>query len=1071
MLRTLLRRSQRQRKRAILLARKDRISQTRQNHLDYLADEARRKGSAAAKIQAMKRRWDAKLLVAHLKRLNLAALKVQSVWRGLLGRRYAHEQKMKLLRVVPTKYQMMELKKRCVLLSRFGEWQELRDPHTNHIFFYHTPTGDSQWDPPKGDIIGADVVYQCTFEDCTEKFENILALEQHRDKKHRWMCPACFFRNIIDVFPMCGACGNEKGGSGKRLTIEYEERWETQLVLTECRENKSTKKKTSIVKNTLLEIRPQSAADNLFLSIRHRVLNELKTRPEYENRLRDEGLEPEWPAKRAQNGPMSKHGFERKRRKQQTRAREKKEAARELKQRLQSLRPSTNGGILGIKLGKSKLDKHIRKMTKNRPITPSIISNLDGITLHKYFEEKVNEGEKWRDKEKKNVMNSTAQTCKLAVTGLDTINTENFANLPDQSEVSQFTQTMTDSGIIKSTIPEDKGHVMKQTAVTQNAPNRTTQTNAVHDMSRKTHNAIPGFEESKRLRPHTAPISFDNLKRRAKEIYKKNIRKGHGTRHFPSGAKYSGNLLEGIMHGYGVMTYPNDDVYAGQWENGHRHGKGIFRGHDGKIYRGTWKHGMRHGTGALKHPNGEEYVGEWQCGKMSGYGTLTSANGDIYEGKWLNSKYHGVGKFTKVNGHMFLGVCKNGQANGKGIIRYSNGETYKGMWKDDRRHGKGVSIFSNGARYVGDWERGRFNGQGKFVQPNGETYVGNWFMGKRDGYGKATFSNGDVYVGQWERDRVVGKGVMFYKSSGNLYDGMWSKGMRNGLGVLKMKNGGIFKGFFKDGSIHGRGVFKYGNGDEYKGTFDRGHKHGKGVFKWANGNFYNGYFKDDKLEGHGEMSYAVGHRYIGNWKNGKKHGAGKLYYNDGNLYIGDWDADRRHGKGKFIWNRMLKSQTEYYDGAWINDRREGFGFYSYKNGSTFEGEWINGVRNGSGVFQYPDGSYYNGKFLNDKRHGTGNYTAQDGTCYVGDWANGVMEGNGYFIKANGDKFEGEFLNGKKHGDGVVTYADGNIYIGQWRDGRRYGQGQYLYQAREKDLSTNEHDFSAKGILRLDVYGY
>ena len=53
MLRALLRRSQRQRKRAIVLARKGEISSTRQEHLDHLAAEAKRKGLSAAKIQAI----------------------------------------------------------------------------------------------------------------------------------------------------------------------------------------------------------------------------------------------------------------------------------------------------------------------------------------------------------------------------------------------------------------------------------------------------------------------------------------------------------------------------------------------------------------------------------------------------------------------------------------------------------------------------------------------------------------------------------------------------------------------------------------------------------------------------------------------------------------------------------------------------------------------------------------------------------------------------------------------------------------------------------------------------------
>ena len=91
MLRALLRRSQRQRKRAIVLARKGEISSTRQEHLDHLAAEAKRKGLSAARIQAMKRRWDARVLVTHLRKVNLSALKIQATWRGLVGRRYAQQ--------------------------------------------------------------------------------------------------------------------------------------------------------------------------------------------------------------------------------------------------------------------------------------------------------------------------------------------------------------------------------------------------------------------------------------------------------------------------------------------------------------------------------------------------------------------------------------------------------------------------------------------------------------------------------------------------------------------------------------------------------------------------------------------------------------------------------------------------------------------------------------------------------------------------------------------------------------------------------------------------------------------
>ena len=46
------------------------------------------------------------------------------------------ERRLKLLRVVPNNYQMTQLRKRCIVIGRFGNWQELRDSHTNHIFYY-----------------------------------------------------------------------------------------------------------------------------------------------------------------------------------------------------------------------------------------------------------------------------------------------------------------------------------------------------------------------------------------------------------------------------------------------------------------------------------------------------------------------------------------------------------------------------------------------------------------------------------------------------------------------------------------------------------------------------------------------------------------------------------------------------------------------------------------------------------------------------------------------------------------------------------------------------------------------
>ncbi len=1067
MLRTLLRRSQRERHRVILRQRRSNIIDTRQEHLDKLSERARVESLAAARIQGVKRCWDAKVKVAWIRKTEAAALLLQKTWRGVLGRRVAHEEKLKLVRVVPTKFQMQQLKKRCIVMGRFGDWQELRDPHTNHIFFYHTPTGDSQWDPPTGDELGDVNDYHCTFEDCLQVFPNLLALEHHRGTCHRWRCPACFQENIINVFPRCERCGNEKGGSGRRLTTEYEEKWETKLIVKERKLSSLAKNVLMVTRNSLTDLRPQSAVDRHFFKVRESVLLEIK---QYTPRSRKKFCyaddEKEWPDRLAQRGPMSQHAYERKIRKKRENNRRKQNASDEVLRRLSLLGPLQAGHSVDIRLSQSNLDKEIRSWTKGRPITPLLSCKLTEVSLHEWFESHIS--------------NEDAQQ-QITATENTLDNGNGFSHFFNGEEKPLGDKTTREVSVLRDRHGETKleGLESGDSRITFEDADKLKPAEDTPSLKHKFQNKKSKYQininvskkSGETLRPKSVPIGLNAIRQHGIESYKPLIRKGHGTRAFASGAKYTGDLLGGNMCGFGTMVYQNGDTYVGEWKNGCREGDGLFRSTDGKIYEGEWKLGSRDGYGTLTHPNGEIYMGQWKDGRMSGNGTLSSANGDTYEGRWRNGKYHGTGKFTKANGQMFIGTCIAGKANGKGIIRYANGEIYKGTWKDDQRNGRGIGTFSNGAKYTGSWERGKFNGQGKLIVPGGEVYVGDWFMGKRDGYGKAVFANKDTYVGLWHRDRVCGNGIMYYCESGNLYDGKFDNGMRNGLGTLKLKDGGSFRGFFKNGSIHGRGIFRYGNGDIYKGQFKNGRKEGKGIFKWSNGNEFKGQFRFDKIDGLGNMKYAVGHSYSGEWRNGKKHGFGKFLFNDGNLYEGFWKSDRRHGRGKFIWNRMQKGSAEYYDGEWVNDRREGAGKYQYKNGSTFEGMWVNGMREGKGVFQFMDGSFFDGEFKENVRDGCGVFQSIDGMRYNGDWKRGTMHGSGVLFKPSGDRYEGQFLFGKKDGDGAVTYSNGNIFVGKWKNGRRHGHGQYLYQARDKDIVEDVGDFKTKAIMRMSVFGH
>ena len=43
---------------------------------------------------------------------------------------------------------------------------------------------------------------------------------------------------------------------------------------------------------------------------------------------------------------------------------------------------------------------------------------------------------------------------------------------------------------------------------------------------------------------------------------------------------------------------------------------------------------------------------------------------------------------------------------------------------------------------------------------------------------------------------------------------------------------------------------------------------------------------------------------------------------------------------------------------------------------------------GNGILKWPDGKVYEGAFLNDKREGQGKFQWADGRVYEGEWKNG-----------------------------------------------------------------------------------
>ena len=78
--------------------------------------------------------------------------------------------------------------------------------------------------------------------------------------------------------------------------------------------------------------------------------------------------------------------------------------------------------------------------------------------------------------------------------------------------------------------------------------------------------------------------------------------------------------------------------------------------------------------------------------------------------------------------------------------------------------------------------------------------------------------------------------------------------------------------------------------------------------------------------------------YDGAWLDNKKHGYGRQQYPAGSLYEGMFRKGLRHGEGKYTWS------DGSYDGGWNRGKKDGYGYYVNEHGVRRKGFWANGQR-------------------------------------------------------------------------------------------------------------------------------
>ncbi len=123
------------------------------------------------------------------------------------------------------------------------------------------------------------------------------------------------------------------------------------------------------------------------------------------------------------------------------------------------------------------------------------------------------------------------------------------------------------------------------------------------------------------------------------------------------------------------------------------------------------------------------------------------------------------------------------------------------------------------------------------------------------------------------------------------------------------------------------------------------------------------------------------------------------------------------------------------------DKLQGQGKVTFRDGSIGEGEFKDGVLSGQGTMTRPDGSIEQGEFRMGSLY-KGKITHLDGKVWEGTFENGKLY-EGKITHRDGKVWDGTFENGKLNGPGKFIDED-KEEIGIFKEGLLFGDGRMIY---------------------------
>ena len=305
----------------------------------------------------------------------------------------------------------------------------------------------------------------------------------------------------------------------------------------------------------------------------------------------------------------------------------------------------------------------------------------------------------------------------------------------------------------------------------------------------------------------------------------------------------------------------------------------------------------------------------------------------------------------------------------------------------------------NSSTYFGELYNQKKNGMGILIYKNGRIFEGFWMNDLKHGNGFEFYNNGNTYMGEYSEGKPHGQGIFKWKS-GEIYEGQFNKGLKSGEGKWFGIRNEMYSGHWENNKPHGYGIMVFSNKDVYKGEWKEGLKCGFGVTNFAKGSIHNGYYYDWKPNGYGKYIQEKGETYEGKFMFGKMNGFGKWMQSkekESNLYIGIFNDNKKDGFGFFRWRN-----GNSYMGQFVDNEREGIGEMVWNDGSRYIGEWKRGERFGYGKMFCSDGTHNEGEFCEDIFIGSMNYL-EIPSFFKKNWFNNL---DNFDIKAIApDKFD------------------------------------------------------------------